>query len=130
EGAGEDFEDGPQHAGADPLLKPPVAGLVRRIARWQVRPWSAGPQDPEDPIQHSAVLSPGAPSTVVAPRQLGQEAANHFPLLVREVTAMRRRGVGHPDRVARWLSSLPKLRLPKVRSTPRRHRRLIQSARE
>ena len=28
----EDFEDGPQQAGADPVLKSPVAGLIRRIA--------------------------------------------------------------------------------------------------
>jgi hypothetical protein len=42
EGLREDFEDGPQRAGADPLLKPPVAGLMRRIAGRQVRPWGAG----------------------------------------------------------------------------------------
>ena len=28
----EDFEDAPQHAESDPLLKPAVAGLIRRIA--------------------------------------------------------------------------------------------------
>jgi hypothetical protein len=38
EGLREDFEDGPQRAGADPLLKPPVAGLMRRLAGPQVRP--------------------------------------------------------------------------------------------
>jgi hypothetical protein len=31
EGLREDFEDGPQHAGADPPLKSPMAGLIRRI---------------------------------------------------------------------------------------------------
>lgn len=35
---GEGFEDVPQHAGADPLLKPAVAALIRRIAVRQVSP--------------------------------------------------------------------------------------------
>src|SRR5262245_23035908 len=41
----EDFEDAPQHSGTDPLLKPPVAGLIRGIAVRQVCPRSSGPQD-------------------------------------------------------------------------------------
>jgi hypothetical protein len=102
---GEGFEDAPQHAGADPLLKPPVAGLMRRIAGRQVRPWGAGPQDPEDAFKNRAVLPPGAPSTVTAARQRGQEAPNHVPLLVREVTGMTRSGWGHPDRMAPSLCS-------------------------
>ena len=53
-------------------------------------------------------------STVLAARQLGQEASNHVPLLVHEVTGMTRSGVGHPDRMALSLSSLPKLALPRV----------------
>ena len=39
----------------------------------------------------------GAPSTVLAARQLGQEASDHLPLLVREVVGMTRSGVGHPE---------------------------------
>ena len=97
---GEDFEDAPQHAGADPLLKPPVAGLIRRIAVRQVGPRSAGPQDPQDAIEHRTVLPPRAPSTVFAARQLGQEGPNEVPLLVREVTGMRRSRKGHPARMA------------------------------
>jgi hypothetical protein len=45
---GEDLEDAPQHARADPLLKPAVARLIRRIPVWQVGPRSAGPQDPQN----------------------------------------------------------------------------------
>jgi hypothetical protein len=67
----ENFEDAPQQAGADPVLKSPVAGLVRRIAVWQVGPGSASPQDPENAIEHRAVLPPGAPSTVSPARQRG-----------------------------------------------------------
>ena len=83
---GEDLEDAPQHARADPLLKPPVAGLIRRIAVRQVGPRGPGPQDPQDAIEHGAVLPPRAPSTVFAAPQLGQEGPNEVPLLVREVT--------------------------------------------
>ena len=113
---GEDFEDAPQHAGADPLLKPPVAGLIRRIAVRQVGPRGAGPQDPQDAIEHGAVLPPRAPSTVFAARQLGQEGPNEVPLLVREVTGMRRSRKGHPARMARSRSPDGPTRKSVVRS--------------
>ena len=89
---------------ADPLLKPPVAGLIRRIAVRQVSPRCPGPQDPQDAIEHGTVLPPRAPSTVFAARRLGQEAPNEVPLLVREVTGMRRSSEGHPSRMA-WAPS-------------------------
>ena len=97
---GKDLEDAPQHARADPLLKPPVAGLLRRIAVRQVRPWGAGPPDPLDAIEHGTVLPPRAPATVFAARQFGQEGPNEDLLLVREVTGMRRSKKGHPARMA------------------------------
>jgi len=34
----ENFEEAPKQAGADPVLKSPVAGLIRRIAVREVRP--------------------------------------------------------------------------------------------
>src|SRR5262245_43003438 len=96
-----------------------MAGLARRITVRQVGPRGAGPQDPEDAIEHKAVLPPGAPSTVFPARQLGQEAPNEVALLIREVTGMARSGVGHPTRMDPWLISVPKLGLPSVRSTLR-----------
>src|SRR6516164_8901480 len=45
---GKDGEDVFQHAAPHPLLKSPMAGLVRRVAVWQLRPRSAGSQDPQD----------------------------------------------------------------------------------
>ena len=77
-----------------------MAGLVRRVAVWQVCPWGAGPQDPQDAIEHGTVLPPRAPSTVFAAWQLRQEGANEDPLIVREVTGMRRARKGHPARMA------------------------------
>jgi hypothetical protein len=59
-----DFEDGLQQAGADPVLKSPVAGLIRRIAVREVRPRGPGPQNPKDAVEYGAVLLPGAPSAV------------------------------------------------------------------
>jgi hypothetical protein len=96
----EDFEDGPQQAGADPVLKSPMAGLIRGIAVGQVGPGRSGPQDPEDAIEHRAVRSPRAPSTVRPTRQAGLEGANEGPLLVREVTGVTGNGLGHPERMA------------------------------
>jgi hypothetical protein len=81
-------------------LKPPVAGLIRRIAVRQVGPPSAGPQDPQNAIEHGVVLPPRAPSTVLSARQFGQEATNEVPLLVGEVTGMRRIKGGHPATMA------------------------------
>lgn len=100
ESLGEDLEDAPQHARADPLLKPAVACLIRRITVWQVGPRSAGPQDAQNAIEHGTVLPPRAPSTVLSARQLGQERPNEVPLLVGEVTGMRRIRKGHPARMA------------------------------
>ena len=67
-GLGEKLKEGPQHAVADPPLKPPVAGLMRRIAGRQVCPRGTGPQDPEDAVEHLTVLPPRAPSAVFPAR--------------------------------------------------------------
>jgi hypothetical protein len=72
----EDFEGAPQHAGADPQLKSTMAGLVRRITVRQVGPRGAGPQDPEDAIEHRTVLFPRAPSAVFSSRQRWQHGAD------------------------------------------------------
>jgi hypothetical protein len=95
---GKDFEDAPQHVGADPLLKPAVAGLIRGIAVWQVSPRCSSSQNPQDAVEHRTVLPPRA--TVFAAHRLGQETPNEVPSLVREVTRMRGSGEGHPARMA------------------------------
>ena len=87
---GKDFEDAPQHVSVDPLLKPAVAGLIRRIAVRQVSPRCSRSQNPQDAVEHRTLLPPRAPSTVCAAHRLGHEAPNEVPLLVREVTGMRR----------------------------------------
>jgi hypothetical protein len=67
------------------LLKPPVAGLIRRIAVRQVSPRCSSPQDHRMPLS-TARLSPRTPSPVCAAHRFGQEAPNEVPLLVREIT--------------------------------------------
>src|SRR5262245_24416691 len=92
----QNFEDAPQQSGAHPVLESPVTGLIRGIAIRQIRPWGAGPQDPEDAVEYSTVLFPRAPSAVVPPGELGQEGTDEGPLLVGQVAGMRRCEVGLP----------------------------------
>jgi hypothetical protein len=96
---GEDMEHVFQNSAPNPPLKAPMAGPMRRIAIWQVRPCCACPQDPQDSVEHSAVLFPRAPTTVLAARRHGQEGSNDFPLIVSQVTRTRS-CVGHPVRMA------------------------------
>jgi len=56
----------------------------------------AGPEDPQDAVEHRTILPPWAPPAVCAARQLGQEGPNQNPLLVGEVTEMRSSRKGHP----------------------------------
>jgi hypothetical protein len=55
---GERLEDLPQGAAVDPGLKAAVTGLIRRVAGRQILPRGAGPEDPEDPVQHIARIAP------------------------------------------------------------------------
>jgi len=48
---GERSKDLFESAVADPTLKPTVAGLVRRVAPWQVRPRRTRAKDPEHAIE-------------------------------------------------------------------------------
>ena len=111
ESLGEYFQDAPQHARANPLLKPSVARLMGRIAGWQARPRSPCPQDPQDAIEHGTGLLPRPPSTVCAAHRFGQEAINEVPVLVREVARMSRSSEGHPFR---GMASVPIELLPSV----------------
>lgn len=95
----ENFEEAPKQAGADPVLKSPVAGLIRRMAVREVRPRGPGPQNPKDAVQYGAVLFPGTPSAVFPVRERGQEGADEGPLPVGEVTGMRQRRKGHLARM-------------------------------
>jgi hypothetical protein len=63
---GEDRKDVLHDPGPHPVLETSMARLVRRIAVGQVRPRGAGPQDPQDAIEHGPVRLPRAPEPVFA----------------------------------------------------------------
>ena len=111
ESLSEDLENAPQHTRAHPLLKPPVARLIGGIPVREIGPWGAGPEDPQDAVEHRTILPPWAPPAVCAARQLGQEGPNQNPLLVGEVTGMRSSRKGHPQNgpLTIWLCSEPKI---------------------
>src|SRR5687767_2470900 len=46
---------------AIPLLKPPVARLIGGIAVREVGPWGAGPEDPQDAVEHRTISRHGRP---------------------------------------------------------------------
>jgi hypothetical protein len=76
-----------QHIRAHPLAETAGGTFDRRIPVREIGPWGAGPEDPQDAVEHRTILPPWAPSAVCAARQLGQEGSNQNPLLVGEVTA-------------------------------------------
>jgi hypothetical protein len=100
---GELVEHSLEYALANPLLKTPMAGLVRRVARRHVGPRCPGAQDPEDAIEHIAGIAPRA--TPVWPRDggflVGDGAANRVPLRIGQV---------HPDRRSQTRSAVDRLR--------------------
>jgi hypothetical protein len=53
---------------ANPLLKPPVAGLVRWILRRHLGPLRTTAQNPEHAIKHRTRLVPGTAAVVLTPR--------------------------------------------------------------
>jgi hypothetical protein len=83
---GESLQDVAQQPGAAPVLKAPMAGLVRRIASRQVVPRGARAQDPEGPIERGPRVGPRATAPIGAPLRTKQRF-EYVPLLVGEVHA-------------------------------------------
>jgi len=63
---GEPLEQAIQSAALLPLLKPPVARLVRRIAGRQIGPRRAGAQHPQHAVQHGTCIRPRSPAAIRA----------------------------------------------------------------
>src|SRR5882672_5439710 len=78
-------EDAVEDAGARPLLVSPVAGRWRRIPFGHVAPVRSGAQDPQDPVQHLAVVAPRAAAPIGANLRLGDQRLDDRPLSVREI---------------------------------------------
>jgi hypothetical protein len=85
---GQSFEHFAQNPLLDPLLKATVAGLVGRVAIWEVLPGSPGAQYPEDAVQDIAWVSPGPAPPIFSSRWLWDKRLQYFPLLVCEVHSL------------------------------------------
>ena len=66
---------------ANPLLKTPVAGLVRRILGRHLGPLRTAAENPEHAVQHRPCIVPGTATIVLTPRRT-QDRLHHFPLFV------------------------------------------------
>jgi len=76
-----------EHAFALPLLKTPMASLIRRIAPRQIRPRRARSQNPEYAVQHVARIAPRTATLRAGSLALwaGDVSADRCPLLVGEI---------------------------------------------
>jgi hypothetical protein len=98
-----------QRAVADPALKSPVAGLVRRVAPWQVRPRRTGAKDPQHAIEDVSRIAERPSTPVLVERLfLGKNRLDQSPLLFGEVHIKVRSEIDPPvdplpksDRVSR-----------------------------
>jgi hypothetical protein len=80
-----------QRSGFDPRLKPPVVGLIRRIATGQVCPRRTGPKDPHHAVNDIAWIAPWTPTLLrrSLPFLAREAAADRVPLLVGETLSLR-----------------------------------------
>lgn len=81
----ERFEDLPEHALRDPLLHPPMTGLVRRVLTRQRFPRSSGPEDPEHSVENASRFDARTTLAVFAYFGLRDQRLDNTPLLVSEL---------------------------------------------
>jgi hypothetical protein len=92
---GEGLQYSFQDARAHPLLKSPVAGLVRWEAIRQISPSGTRAQHPKDPTEDGAAILPRATTTVSATRWLRDKRIENSPLGIGKVTRMATQHVEH-----------------------------------
>jgi hypothetical protein len=98
-----------ESAVADPTLKPPVAGLVRRVAPRQVRPRRPRAKDPEHAIEDVSRIAVRTATPILVERLfLREKRLDQSPLLFGEVHIKVRSEIDPPvdplpksDRVSR-----------------------------
>jgi hypothetical protein len=84
----EPLEQPIQAAAALPLLKPPMAGLVRRVTRREIGPRRAGAQHPQHAVEYGAGIGPGAAASIRPPTRPEGRFENG-PLRVGQIHAAR-----------------------------------------
>jgi len=75
-------------AGADPLLKAAMAGLVGRITLRQIGPRSTGAQNVQNSVKHFTPVFPGPATAILAAFRLGNQGVKQSPLGVGQVSGM------------------------------------------
>src|SRR5205809_206089 len=63
-----------------PVLKAPMHRLIRSVALRQILPRRTGAQNPQDPIESPAPITPRSPSPILSPCILRDEFLDHLPL--------------------------------------------------
>ncbi len=82
------FQDAAHHAGAHPLLKPAVTGLVGRVAFRQIGPRSARTQNVENSVEHGPPVLPGAATAIPAAFRFRNQGVQKRPLGVGQVSGV------------------------------------------
>ena len=98
---GETLQEPVQPAAALPLLKAPMARLIRWVARRQVVPRGPSAQYPEHAVQHGARIGPRTAPTIGTSLR-PKERLEHGPLLVSEVHAVEYDGQGTSVHTPAW----------------------------
>jgi hypothetical protein len=65
-----------------------VAGLIRRVASWEVFTGCSGAKYPEDAVEDISGVSPGSSPTIFSARRFRNERLQQLPLLVGEIHAL------------------------------------------
>jgi len=73
-----------EHPAAHPLLEAAMTRRWRRIPIGHILPRRAGAQDPQDPIEDLAIVSPGPTSPIGPTTRLGNQRFEHGPLFILE----------------------------------------------
>ena len=119
-----------QLAFANPLLKTPVTGLVRRILRWHLGPLRAAAQYPEHTVQHCPRIVPRTAAIILTPGWT-QDRLHQLPLFVCQFPttchAIRRDALSNSSladiqqqNIYEMGSSLPRVECPGRRTPQRR----------
>jgi hypothetical protein len=74
-----------QNAGLNPTLEATEARRVRRVPSRHVGPRSAGPEDPQNAVEHVAGITPRPSAAVVAHLRRWEKLLDCCPLLIGQV---------------------------------------------
>jgi hypothetical protein len=83
------LDDVTHDARPGPLLKPPMAGLVWRVALWKVSPGHARTQNIQNAVEHLPAISPRPAAAILAAFGIWDQSLQDFPLLIGHISMLR-----------------------------------------